>query len=335
MKRIFSIVSALLMTAGVWAQSPEKMSYQAVVRDASNTLVVSQSVGMQISILQGSVSGTAVYVETQTPSTNANGLVSIEIGEGTVVSGTFSTIDWANDSYFIKTETDPAGGTSYSIAGTSQLLSVPYALHAKTAETVTGTITETDPVFDASVASGITSADTTNWNNKLDSYSESDPIFGASIANGITEADTTKWNNNADTQNERIYFSAYNANNNTSLPSWTSGVYSNKINTIAGESNKIQVEEAGLYSVICSAGFFTDSFYLSLYKNGVCGFYPGEPLGGNVLSASAWGIISMSWSIQLAADDIIEIIGNGAWDGAAAGGSDNITMVKIDSYLCG
>lgn len=140
MKKIITICAAIIMTASLWAQSPEKMSYQAVVRDGSNNLVTSSAVGMQISILQGSPSGTAVYTETQTPTTNANGLVSIEIGGGTVVSGDFSTIDWANDSYFIKTETDPTGGTSYTITDTSQLLSVPYALHAKTAETVTGGI---------------------------------------------------------------------------------------------------------------------------------------------------------------------------------------------------
>jgi hypothetical protein len=85
---------------------------------------------MRISILQTSPSGTAVYVETQTPTTNTNGLVSIEIGGGTILSGNFSTIDWANGPYFIKTETDPTGGTSYTIAGTSELLSVPYALYS-------------------------------------------------------------------------------------------------------------------------------------------------------------------------------------------------------------
>ncbi len=168
MKKIITICAVLLMTASVFAQAPEKMSYQAVVRDGSNALVSSTAVGMQISILQGTSSGTAIYVETQTPTSNANGLVSLEIGSGTVVSGDFTTIDWANGPYFIKTETDPTGGTSYTITGTSQLLSVPYALHAKTAETVTGTITETDPVYGASVASGITGTDTTNWNNKQD-----------------------------------------------------------------------------------------------------------------------------------------------------------------------
>jgi len=132
MKRIFTIAAALLMTASVWAQAPEKMSYQAVVRDAGNALVTSTAVGMQISILQGSATGTPVYVETQTPTTNANGLVSLEIGVGTLVSGDFTIIDWANDTYFIKTETDPTGGTTYTITGTSQLMSVPYALYAKT-----------------------------------------------------------------------------------------------------------------------------------------------------------------------------------------------------------
>jgi len=128
MKKIITICAALLMTVSVFAQSPEKMSYQAVVRDGSNNLVSSTAVGMQISILQGSASGTAVYVETQTPTSNANGLVSLEIGSGTVMSGTFATIDWTNGPYFIKTETDPTGGTNYTISGTSQLLSVPYAL---------------------------------------------------------------------------------------------------------------------------------------------------------------------------------------------------------------
>ena len=119
------------------AQSPETMSYQAVIRDVGDNLVINQSVGMQISILQSSAKGTAVYIETHISTTNTNGLVSVEIGGGTVVSGNFAVIDWANGPYFIKTETDPSGGTDYSITGTSQLLSVPYALHAKTVGEIT------------------------------------------------------------------------------------------------------------------------------------------------------------------------------------------------------
>ena len=138
MKKIIAICAALLMTASVFAQAHEKMSYQAVIRNNSNLLVANQAVGMQINVLQGSANGTAVYVETQSPTTNVSGLASLEIGAGTVVSGSFAAIDWATGPYFIKTETDPTGGASYSITGTSQLLSVPYALHAKTAESVGG-----------------------------------------------------------------------------------------------------------------------------------------------------------------------------------------------------
>ena len=146
MKKLFTFMVAVFLTATLWAQSPEKMSYQAVIRDASDNLITDTQIGMQISILQGSASGTAVYVETQVPTTNANGLVSLEIGAGTVESGDFATIDWANGPYFIKTETAvEAPLTTYTITGTSQLLSVPYALNAKTAESVTGGITETDP----------------------------------------------------------------------------------------------------------------------------------------------------------------------------------------------
>ncbi len=162
---IISTLTVLLISTLSFAQSPEKMSYQAVIRDANNALVTNQQIGMQISILQSSASGTAVYTETHDATTNANGLVTVEIGAGDIVSGDFSTIDWSADTYFIKTETDPTGGTNYTITGVSQLLSVPYALHAKTAETVTGEITETDPIFTSSEAANITATDITNLEN--------------------------------------------------------------------------------------------------------------------------------------------------------------------------
>ena len=131
--KIYSIVVGLLLTASVFAQAPQKMSYQAVIRNSSSVLITSTPVGMKISVLQGSSTGTPVYVETQTPSTNTNGLVSLEIGTGTVITGTFATINWAAGPYFIKTETDPTGGTAYTISGTNELMSVPYALFSANA----------------------------------------------------------------------------------------------------------------------------------------------------------------------------------------------------------
>ncbi|MDD4148634.1 MAG: DUF1566 domain-containing protein [Bacteroidales bacterium] len=143
-KKLFTVLVPIaigvLLTASVFAQSPQKMSYQAVIRNSSDDLITNTQVGMKISILQGSETGTAVYTETQTPNTNANGLVSIEIGGGTALS----SIDWSTGNYYIKTEIDPTGGTSYSISGTSQLLSVPYALYAENSNGLpTGTLGQT------------------------------------------------------------------------------------------------------------------------------------------------------------------------------------------------
>ena len=130
MNKIFTVLSAVLISANLWAQAPQSFSYQAVVRGANNQLLVNQVIGMKVSILQGSETGTAVYAETHTPTSNANGLVSISIGAGKGLNGNFTTIDWSKGPYFIKTETDPTGGANYAFTSTSQLLSVPFALYA-------------------------------------------------------------------------------------------------------------------------------------------------------------------------------------------------------------
>ncbi len=131
MKRIITMCSVIFMSVVIFAQAPNKMSYQAIIRNNLNALVTSSEIGMRISVLQTLPTGKAVYIETQKPVTNTNGLASIEIGGGSVVLGEFSNIDWVNGPYFVKIETDPTGGTNYSITNTSQLLSVPYALYAE------------------------------------------------------------------------------------------------------------------------------------------------------------------------------------------------------------
>ena len=130
MNKILTFLSAVLLSISLWAQAPQSFSYQAVVRGANNQLLVNQAIGMKVSILQGSETGTAVYAETHTPTSNANGLVSISIGAGKGLNGNFTTIDWSKGPYFIKTETDPTGGANYAFTSTSQLLSVPFALYA-------------------------------------------------------------------------------------------------------------------------------------------------------------------------------------------------------------
>ncbi len=154
MKKIIISFCAVLLAAStllpfiVSAQSPSRISYQAVIRNSENKLVSDKTIGMQISILQGTADGVMVYIETHTPNTNANGLATIEIGGGES-SYNFSAINWANGPYFVKVETDPEGGTNYTISGTSQLLSVPYAMYAQTAEALVNPVQEIDPAFTA------------------------------------------------------------------------------------------------------------------------------------------------------------------------------------------
>jgi hypothetical protein len=145
MKKIILSLLFLLTVTVVWAQVPQQISYQSVIRDGDNKVIASSTVGIKISLLQGSATGTAVYVETHRKSTNANGLVSLEIGTGTVLSGSFASINWANGPYLIQTETDPTGGANYSAPGVFALNSVPYALYAEKASVAT-TLTGTLPI---------------------------------------------------------------------------------------------------------------------------------------------------------------------------------------------
>jgi hypothetical protein len=136
---LLSLVAIAALALSSFGQSPEGFKYQAVVRDAGNLILSSQAVGMQLTIQQGSIGGTAVYTETFAPTTNAYGLVNLEIGSGTSADD-FTTIDWANGPYFMETAVDVTGGTSYSVMGTSQLMSVPYALYANTSGNGAGPI---------------------------------------------------------------------------------------------------------------------------------------------------------------------------------------------------
>jgi hypothetical protein len=130
MKKLFILVSLVLSSASTFAQAPQRIPYQAIIRSASGTVIAGAPVATRVSILQGNAEGTVVFSETHAGETNTNGLLSLQIGAGTPVTGSLSDINWANSPYFLKTETDPQGGSNYVITGTSQLLSVPYALYA-------------------------------------------------------------------------------------------------------------------------------------------------------------------------------------------------------------
>jgi hypothetical protein len=188
MKKFSPLVMFLICSYVAFAQTPEKMSYQAIVRDANNTLLVDKLVGIQVSILQNSETGSEVYIETHSVVTNMNGLFALEIGTG-VTSYDFSSIDWSNGPYFVKVETDPNGADNYSISGVSQLMSVPFALYAKASGNGI-TTSQADAIVTNTAKTGITSdqadaivANTTKTGITTD---QSDAIVANTTKTGIT-----------------------------------------------------------------------------------------------------------------------------------------------------
>lgn len=151
MKRTFiAFISALLMFVLIGqlsAQVPQAFNYQAVARNAAGDILENQTVGLKLTIHQGSSSGIIVYSETHSPTTNQFGLFTVALGQGTVVSGTFSSITWSTGNYWLQVQMDPAGGTTYANMGTDQLLTVPFAMYADNAGTsgATGATGPTGP----------------------------------------------------------------------------------------------------------------------------------------------------------------------------------------------
>lgn len=146
MKKSLLVLVAVLMSVVAMAQAPQKMTYQAVVRDNDGRLVGNGNVGVRITIVRGSEMGVEVYSQTETVRTNDNGLFT------TMIGGTgFDAIDWSNGPYYLKSEVDPDGGNNYILTTTQQMVSVPYALHAGTVDNIIGGVnfTESDPIFTA------------------------------------------------------------------------------------------------------------------------------------------------------------------------------------------
>jgi hypothetical protein len=155
MKNIYTIILAIALFLNVNAQTPQGFNYQGVARNAAGVELVNQAIGIQISILDGSPTGTAVYTETHAPTTDANGLFTLTIGGGTATVGTFAGINWAiGGGKWLQVSMDAAGGTAYQLLGSSQLMSVPYALFAGNVTNNGGkqTLVLSDDVTDAQAA---------------------------------------------------------------------------------------------------------------------------------------------------------------------------------------
>ena len=296
-------IVALLLTSSSFAQAPEKMSYQVVIRDANNALVTSQQIGMQITILQVN---TAVYEETHTPTSNTNGLVSLEIGTGTVISGSFTAIDWSVDTYFIKTETDPIGGTNYTITGTSQLLSVPYALYAETSNDTPAVALNTAKVSYTEAAVSANIAVSANTAKTVISSEQSDAILANTAKVGYTQP-TYLVNNFYEELGGYIIEVSTSGKHGIVAARLDQGT-SNWYNTINLYSNPDNHDAAGaefkdwrmptyrelniIYENKFEVGGLTDAYYWSSAEYDVNGAWLQDFSNGNQYNASKSGISS-------------------------------------------
>jgi hypothetical protein len=158
MKKIILSITLLFSLGAAWAQAPQALNYQGVARNSLGVPMANQALGLRLTVHDGSPTGTVVYQETQTPTTNAFGLYNVAIGTGTVVSGTVAAINWGTGTKYMQVEIDPVGGSAYVDAGTNQLLSVPYAIFADKAENarnLTGTVTMGGDVTGTNAASTV------------------------------------------------------------------------------------------------------------------------------------------------------------------------------------
>jgi hypothetical protein len=131
-KYILTIILACIYS-GNFAQSPQGIPYQSALRNSSGSILANQSVTMRFTIIDSAINGTVVFQETHTANTNAQGIVSVNIGQGTPSTGTLAQVNWAKNYKFLQIEMDPTGGNTYTILGTQQMMSVPYALFSNTA----------------------------------------------------------------------------------------------------------------------------------------------------------------------------------------------------------
>jgi uncharacterized protein (TIGR02145 family) len=205
MKKLLLSYLLFFLSFSVFAQSPQYINYQAVLRSNSGNIIFNQPVNLKVSIHDLTFSGTIVFQETHSANTNQFGVVSLKIGSGSQLIGPLASVIWETGDKFVEIEVDYPVGTGYASIGTQQLVSVPYALHAKKADSLVGGINETDPIFTISPANGITSGNISNWNTAyswgnhasagyLTNFTENDPVFIAHPANGITSTLIGNWN---------------------------------------------------------------------------------------------------------------------------------------------
>ncbi|MEI6752519.1 MAG: hypothetical protein WCK78_05065 [Paludibacter sp.] len=305
MKQLFIVLTAVILTASVFAQAPQKLSYQAVIRNSSSQLVVNTKIGMKVSILQGSAIGAQVYTETLTPTTNANGLVSVEIGN----AAGFDVINWAVGPYFLKTETDPAGGSNYSIVGTSQFLSTPYALYAaKAGNGFSGSYLDltNKPTLSTVAASG-TYADLLNKPTLFSGvYADltAKPVLSTIAATGsyadLLNKPTLFSGSYTDLTNKPVLFSGSYADL-TNKPTYatvaTTGGYADLLNKpVLFSGSYVDLTNKPTFATIATTGSFAD-----LQNKPLLVSTATAPVAGNVLyyNGTAWTLLNKGTDAQV------------------------------------
>ena len=179
--RIIVIFSFTFSSLCAQAQVPQTISYQALLRDTKDRLISNQEISIQLTVRVVDNTGAVLrdeYAELHQTTTNYNGLFTIEIGSGSSFLGSFDEVDWSDGIHYIMTSIDPAGGDNYNITSEAKLMSVPYALHALTAESLTNPEQESDPIFNNSIAATITASDLYSWNNSNITQSSTLPDEG-------------------------------------------------------------------------------------------------------------------------------------------------------------
>ncbi|MCC8198728.1 MAG: RagB/SusD family nutrient uptake outer membrane protein [Tannerellaceae bacterium] len=177
MNKITLIFLLFIFSIPLYAQVPQAINYQAIVRDDKGKVLVNTPISVKLAILRGTLSGTVVYEETHKATSGSTGVVNLKIGEGTAVTGRFNAIDWSQSPYFVKFSMDTQGGTSYTEVATTQLLSIPYALYAERAGTVDDYPSGNDSTYDFMVA--------TTSSSDGDLFAGTNPVYSLAMMGTI------------------------------------------------------------------------------------------------------------------------------------------------------
>jgi hypothetical protein len=337
MKKLVVSLMALILTSCLFAQTSSKMSYQAIVRNANGQLVTNQTIKLELAILEGSESGTIIYNEYLSPTTNSNGLVSVEFGGGVG----FSNIEWYNNNYYIRSSVDLNNNYDFTIIGVSQILSVPYAFHAKTADTYIGDMPENDPIFLAWNKSyydltNIPTEFTPSTHNHAWSTITGKPttIAGYSITdafNGSFNNLTNKPTTIAGYGITDAFSGSYNdlTNKPTNATTTTSGFMSNSdkvkldgLQNANGSETKLQ---AGTNVTITGTGTTANPYIINSTTSTGTQYYLGQLIDGGVVFYLYVGsdgqqhglIVSTQQSGSLAWQYTLSLVNaNRSWDGA-------------------